>query len=122
MLEWYNSRKRTVGHLVESEKNEFALQLNRILESKNMTRRELASQLNTSPAYISKVLRGDANVTIESMVKLTHAAGGTFHCCITDKNDQVQWRGIVTGGKKETQPTVVKPRIETHEGRSAWAR
>jgi transcriptional regulator with XRE-family HTH domain len=32
--------------------------------------------MGTSAAYISKVFRGDNNLTIESMVKLARATGG----------------------------------------------
>jgi len=37
---------------------------------------DLAKKMGTSAAYISKVFRGDTNLTIESMVKLARATGG----------------------------------------------
>ena len=37
---------------------------------------DLAKNLGTSAAYISKVFRGDTNLPIESMVKLARATGG----------------------------------------------
>jgi len=52
---------------------DFALHLNRGLEKNQISRRELADKIGCSPAYITKVLRGDANFTLRSMAKLAHA-------------------------------------------------
>lgn len=38
-----------------------------------MSRSELARRLGTSPAYVTKILRGSANFTLASIVKLARA-------------------------------------------------
>lgn len=45
------------------------------MESEGMSRSELARRLGTSPAYITKILRGDGNFTIATMVRLARALG-----------------------------------------------
>ncbi len=43
------------------------------MEELRMTRAELARRLGSSPAYITKILRGNANFTLGSLVKLARA-------------------------------------------------
>ena len=61
---------------VEQAKLDFALALEQRRRAANMTGAEIAAKTGTSPAYISKVFRGDSNYTIETMVKLARATGG----------------------------------------------
>jgi len=43
------------------------------MESCGITRTALAEKIGTSPAYITKILRGDTNFTLESMAKIANA-------------------------------------------------
>lgn len=54
---------------------EFARVLNDAMSARGISRAELARRIGASPAYVTKVLRGDANLTIATMVKLAGAAG-----------------------------------------------
>ena len=38
-----------------------------------VTRSALAGLIGTSPAYITKILRGETNFTLDTMVKIAHA-------------------------------------------------
>jgi transcriptional regulator with XRE-family HTH domain len=38
-----------------------------------LTRSALAEKIGTSPAYITKILRGDTNFTLDSMARIAHA-------------------------------------------------
>lgn len=62
-----------------------------------MSNAELATKLGVKPPYISKVMRGDENLTIESMVKLVRAAGGRLHIQVADQADGVRWFNVITG-------------------------
>lgn len=68
---------------------EFTSQLNRLMLEKNISKVELARLLGTSPAYVTKVFRGDANFTMRSMVKLSRVLGGRFTPSITTAAVQV---------------------------------
>jgi len=50
-----------------------------MMEANGVSRSDLARRLGVSPAYITKVLRGNINFTIDSMVRLVRAAGGEVH-------------------------------------------
>ena len=68
--------KQTDAYWVESAKLEFALALEQQRRAAGLSYADLAKKMGTSAAYISKVFRGDTNLTIESMVKLARATGG----------------------------------------------
>jgi transcriptional regulator with XRE-family HTH domain len=48
------------------------------MEKRGMQRSELARRLGTSPAYVTKILRGKANLTLESLARIALALGGEF--------------------------------------------
>jgi transcriptional regulator with XRE-family HTH domain len=62
-------------HWTEQAKIDFAMALDQQRKRQNMSLGELAQKLETSPAYITKVFRGDSNFTIDTMVKLARAVG-----------------------------------------------
>ena len=68
--------KQSDAYWVESAKLEFALALEQQRRAAGLSYADLAKKMGTSAAYISKVFRGDTNLTIESMVKLARATGG----------------------------------------------
>lgn len=78
----------------ESAKLEFVRILNQRVRRMGMKNKDLAAQIDSSPAYISKVMRGDENLTIESMVKLVRATGGHLHFHITEIDERVAWFGV----------------------------
>lgn len=61
--------------VAESIKLEFAVSIDKAIKDAKLTRKEIAERLKTSPAWVTKVLRGDINLTIDSMVKLSAAVG-----------------------------------------------
>ena len=65
---------------------DFTEGLHKIMEANGVTRSDLARRLGVSPAYITKVLRGNVNFTVDSMVRLARAAGGEVSIHIAPKN------------------------------------
>jgi transcriptional regulator with XRE-family HTH domain len=59
------------------------------MDALQMSRADLAAKIGASPAYVSKILRGDVNFTIESMAKIAHAVGGRLSVNIIDENRAV---------------------------------
>jgi transcriptional regulator with XRE-family HTH domain len=68
------------------------------MEKLDITRAELARRLNTSPAYVTKVLGGNANFTLASMVKLAMALRGTLHVHIAERNVITHWQDQYPSG------------------------
>jgi len=70
---------------------DFTRDLGARMDAQTMNRAELAEKLGTSPAYVTKVLRGDANFTLETMTKLSKAVGGKLRVHIADKASRTRW-------------------------------
>lgn len=79
------------SYWVESAKLQFALCLERQRRSGNMTYKAIAEKIGTSAAYITKIFRGDTNMTIDSMVKLARATGGRLDIRVVDAADGAHW-------------------------------
>ena len=64
---------------------DFTEGLYKLMESNGISRSSLARRLGVSPAYITKVLRGNVNFTVDSMARLVGAAGGEIHIQVGQK-------------------------------------
>jgi transcriptional regulator with XRE-family HTH domain len=78
--------KETDTYWVEKAKFDFAVELDRVRKVADIKSKKLAEKLGTSAAYISRVFRGDTNLTIESMVKLARATGANVEIRIVTYN------------------------------------
>jgi len=66
-------RRENRGWLLKSAR--IAVELHRLLRSKGMTQKELASQLGVSPAQVSKILKGTENLGLKTICKIEKAIG-----------------------------------------------
>ncbi len=53
-----------------------------LMKTSGLTRTALAEKIGSSPAYITKILRGDTNFTLDSMVKIATALGCELTICM----------------------------------------
>lgn len=88
----------------ESAKLDFSVQLHDLMERSDITQRALAEATGKSEAYISKALRGDANLTIETMVALVRGAAGKLHFKVTGNGSVAFLAEVFEGGKKRCWP------------------
>ncbi len=72
---------------------EFTEHLYRLMTFRKISKSDLARRLGTSPAYVTKVLRGDANFTVDSMVKLTMAVGGRLQITVSPE-EKANWNEV----------------------------
>lgn len=86
IAEYLAGRKQHDSYWVEQLKLDFSISLEKRRKNAGLSYADLAKKIDTSPAYISKIFRGDANFTIESMVKLSRATGGKVDLRIVDEN------------------------------------
>lgn len=93
--------KQRNSYWFETAKLDFSIELNRMFKRSGMTQAELATKIDTSPAYMTKVFRGDTNFTIETMVKLASAVDGELHIQISPKNQNKQWLNTLTSSSLE---------------------
>ncbi|HHJ19984.1 MAG TPA: XRE family transcriptional regulator [Gammaproteobacteria bacterium] len=90
---------------------EFANTLSDMLKGKDISRKELAGIVETSPAYITKVLRGDANYTVETMVKLAMAVDARVEIHLLLK-EQLEWKSAeIAFAGRGFQPIAINNRV-----------
>jgi transcriptional regulator with XRE-family HTH domain len=93
--EFLESIKASDEYLVESAKMDFALELNSLMNKQGVTRTALAKTISKTPAYLSKVLKGDTNFTIETMVKLCSAINHKISFHIAPKDAATRWFDVI---------------------------
>lgn len=80
------SSKQNYSYWLEQLKLDFAQQLEIRRLSVNMSYADFARTLDTSPSYVTKVFRGDTNLTMESMVKLARVTNGKIDIRIINED------------------------------------
>ena len=58
----------------------------REMDARGITRKKLSERLHVSPAYVTKVLRGNANLTLESLARIGAALGMKWKPLLINKN------------------------------------
>jgi len=111
-LDWYDSLEDDFEYKVESVKIEYATKIARRMDHLHISKSELAEKIGTSGPYITKVLRGDSNLTIESLVKFADAVEGELHLHISPKKANVRWFDVLTAS----------PESKEVASASTWAR
>lgn len=56
-----------------------------LMAEREVSRAELARRLGTSQAYVTKILRGDANFTLTTMIRLVRALGADLQVSISSR-------------------------------------
>ncbi|HVG10950.1 MAG TPA: helix-turn-helix transcriptional regulator [Thermoanaerobaculia bacterium] len=71
--------------------SEFGEDVCRLMEEQGVSRAELARRLGTSRAYVTKLLGGNANFTLQTMAKVAMALGAAVHVHVGLKDRVVRW-------------------------------
>jgi len=84
------------SYWVEHAKLHFSIALEKQRRLSGISYAALAKKIGASTAFITKVFRGDSNLTIESMDKLARATGGRVNIqIINEKTDSKIWVGTL---------------------------
>jgi transcriptional regulator with XRE-family HTH domain len=70
-----DAARQTDAYQAEGASIRFTEDLVARMKASGLTRSALAEKIGSSPAYITKILRGDTNFTLDSMVKIASALG-----------------------------------------------
>jgi transcriptional regulator with XRE-family HTH domain len=108
---------------------EFTVGLASLMKARgNLSQADLARLLGVRPPYISNVLSGNENLTVENMSRIAAALNGEIHIAITEKGERVRWEkdelselerapdlslarmGEATRVTYEVQPPMTQPR------------
>ena len=125
--------RRVVGgvdYWTQAAMRRFVLEIDRRMRDQSMSRALLAKKLSSTPAYVTKVMRGDVNFTLETMTKLALAVGGRLHVEVVDRDSRWQpteWHSerqeiapaVRTGTIKFSNPAANQPAYDYRVGRVA---
>ena len=90
--ERYKKASQSLDYWTEHTIIEFTEELTRLMKENNVTRAELAKRIDSSPAYITKVLCGNVNFTLKTMTKLAMALKSLIHVHLASQNVVTRWR------------------------------
>jgi antitoxin component HigA of HigAB toxin-antitoxin module len=83
--------RETDDYWIEKAKLDFTEEVVEHMEKRGMNRVELARRLGRSPAYVTKLLRGNNNFTLQTMVQLSQSFGCQFRIHLHSKDTHCQW-------------------------------
>ncbi len=101
-------------------KNKFAVALERLMDSEDLSRKDLAARLNVTQPYVTKLLRGDANLSLKTMVKAARAFDSVVEVSIVSKNagcTNKEWIDLKQASEVSSRPkmAVVSPWTQMRE-------
>lgn len=70
---------------------DFAEEVEIFMKRKKISRADLAKKMDTSAPYVSKVLRGEANFTLETMVKIAMAVDAEIEVHLIERNNSAMF-------------------------------
>lgn len=101
---------------------DFTEEICRLLTDKKMTRAELARRLQTAPAYVTKILRGNANFTLASMAKVALALESQVRVHLAPRGSYTIWKDLL-GEPEETWTSLFKGHLTVSgrpQGQPNW--
>lgn len=104
--------KKRLAYYQEGMLVETAARIIDAMESSRVSRSELARRLNVSPAYITKILRGQANLSLDSLAKLAFALDLKWECILIPKTAQIGLISLNYGGHAPAIRSVETATIE----------
>lgn len=93
---------------------QFTEGLCRRMEEKKISKAELARRMGTSRAYVTRLLGGEANFTLGTMVKLALAVDGSLQVRIAEKGVVSQWEDAPAAAlpREKEEPKPARKRRE----------
>lgn len=87
--------RKSLQYDVQGAILDFTEGIARRMKAANVTKTDLAHRLNCSQAFVTKILRGQNNFTLETMVKIARALGSEVKIEIQVKAATPNWDKIV---------------------------
>lgn len=83
--------RASADYWVDGPITEFLEDVWRLMEEQKVSRAELARRIGASRAYVTKLLGGNANFTLQTMTKVAMALGATVHVHVAGQNAITRW-------------------------------
>jgi transcriptional regulator with XRE-family HTH domain len=83
--------RETLDYKIESARVDFTEEALGIMAEQGISKADLARKLGVSKPYVTKLLGGGANLTLESMVRLAEALGCSLSTHLTQAGFSPRW-------------------------------
>lgn len=107
--------KRSEAYDKEVARAEISDQISRLMTVQKVSRAQLASKLGKSRAYVTKILQGNANFTIDSLVQIARALGCRYTPVLLPTTLWEQVEAIRLSGTAEGLPEGVTYTAEHYD-------
>ena len=100
--------KEAEGHVdywVETAILDLTEDVTRLMDEQRVSRSALARRIGTSPAYVTQVLRGNANYTLKTMTKLGLALDSELRIHLAPRGSRTRWYDEIRCGEGVTLGT-----------------
>jgi len=91
----YDKAKKSDTFWIEKALLEFTEDVIGRMEQVGMSRSQLAAEIDASPAYVTKILRGSTNFTLQSMVRIGRALGCELRTHLQPEGMQSKWFDVL---------------------------
>lgn len=78
----------------------FTANVVRAMEEGDVSRTDLASRLGTTQGFVTKLLSGNANMTLRTMVRIARALDAELHVHVAPVDRKVRWIEVATSMKR----------------------
>lgn len=89
--ELFEGVEESLAYKTEAAVLEFTEELVSRMKVQNVSRADLARKIGSSPAYVTKILRGSTNFTLETMVKIAGVLGCKVRTHLQANGMQTRW-------------------------------
>jgi antitoxin component HigA of HigAB toxin-antitoxin module len=113
-VDWAGDARSSADYAADQLKLDFAVDLERRMEQLGISRADLARSLQTSAAAVTMALRGDANLTIERMVRMARALDATVHIHVAPATAAVRWFDVIAQQKPQVEHASMWARSSGH--------
>jgi DNA-binding phage protein len=93
--------RSSVDYWVDGPITEFIEDVWRLMEEQKVSLAELARRLGTSRAYVTKLLGGNANFTLQTMAKVAMALGAQVHVHVANRDSLTRWIDEIPAGEEQ---------------------
>lgn len=88
---------------------EFAIEVERLLEENGMNRSGLAKAMGCRPSYITKILTGEENVTLATASKVASALGAFVRIHLAPQGVVTSWRDRLISEATAQETITLRP-------------
>ncbi|HYO15040.1 MAG TPA: helix-turn-helix transcriptional regulator [Thermoanaerobaculia bacterium] len=88
----FQEAQSSVDYWLDGPIVDFTEDICRLMKEKDVSKAELARRLGTSRAYVTKLLGGNANFTLATMVKVAMVLEGVVRIHVANKGTVTHWQ------------------------------